>query len=110
MANSAREKELLSKLFGSGDGDAQAGNLSSAGRKLLQSIHPELYTDVALLMLFTGLVVGLHFFYYEVKMLKRPVERQSLPQLCLALVSSTLLGLGYFFLMASADLYAVSNH
>ena len=88
------------------DAAAEDGQLSPAGHMLLHSIHPELYSDLGLLLLFLGAVMALHFLYYEVAMLRKPFNRPVYMQLCLAIVASCFSGLGLFFLYAWAGLYS----
>ncbi|CAE8633168.1 unnamed protein product, partial [Polarella glacialis] len=66
--------------------------MSPAARALVGQIHPELHNDVALLLLFVGMLFSLYFLYYEVSMRKQPEERRLLPQLFVALLASGLLG------------------
>eukprot|EP00435_Cladocopium_sp_Y103_P021771 s69_g5.t1 len=95
--------EQMSAMEGAMEG---AIPISAAGQILLRNIHPELYSDVGLLLLFLGIVVGLHFLYYEVAMLRKPFNRPIYMQLFLAFVASFFSGLGLFFLYAWAGLYS----
>uniref|UniRef100_A0A7S4VBR2 Dolichyl-diphosphooligosaccharide-protein glycosyltransferase subunit OST5 n=1 Tax=Alexandrium monilatum TaxID=311494 RepID=A0A7S4VBR2_9DINO len=74
-------------------------------REFLARLHPEIYSDVALLLIFIGSLVGLHFLYYEVSMLKRPHERGLFGQLIAALFTSVCLGFGAFLLLVWAGVY-----
>mmetsp|Transcript_74532 Transcript_74532/g.230344 ORF Transcript_74532/g.230344 Transcript_74532/m.230344 type:complete len:89 (-) Transcript_74532:269-535(-) len=79
--------------------------IPAATREFLARIHPEIYSDVGLLLLFVGGVIGLYFLYYEVSMLKRPHERGLFGQLLAALFTSVCLGMGAFLLLAWAGVY-----
>mmetsp|Transcript_63321 Transcript_63321/g.137786 ORF Transcript_63321/g.137786 Transcript_63321/m.137786 type:complete len:91 (-) Transcript_63321:90-362(-) len=77
-----------------------------AARQMLNMIHPELHGDVAKLFLALGFLLTVYFLYYEVSMLKRPMERRLIPQLFVAFLASALLGLGFFLLLFWAGVYA----
>eukprot|EP00420_Gonyaulax_spinifera_P020540 CAMPEP_0197908168 /NCGR_PEP_ID=MMETSP1439-20131203/66281_1 /TAXON_ID=66791 /ORGANISM="Gonyaulax spinifera, Strain CCMP409" /LENGTH=89 /DNA_ID=CAMNT_0043529639 /DNA_START=66 /DNA_END=335 /DNA_ORIENTATION=- len=84
---------------------AETKEIPASARVFLNKIHPEIYSDVALLLLFAGAVMGLHFLYYEVSMLKRPHDRRLLGQILAALLASVFLGFAAFFLLAWAGVY-----
>uniref|UniRef100_A0A7S4VMI1 Dolichyl-diphosphooligosaccharide-protein glycosyltransferase subunit OST5 n=1 Tax=Alexandrium monilatum TaxID=311494 RepID=A0A7S4VMI1_9DINO len=74
-------------------------------REFLARLNPEMYSGVALFLIFIGSLVGIHFLYYEVSMLKRPHERGLVGQLLAALLTSVCLGFGAFLLLAWAGVY-----
>eukprot|EP00931_Biecheleriopsis_adriatica_P032929 TRINITY_DN19155_c0_g1_i1.p1 TRINITY_DN19155_c0_g1~~TRINITY_DN19155_c0_g1_i1.p1 ORF type:complete len:110 (+),score=18.23 TRINITY_DN19155_c0_g1_i1:19-348(+) len=98
--------KLVTPLHAAAMGQQVLDRVSASGRIFLQKIHPELYSDISLLLIFIGVVMALHFVYYEVAMLKRPLERRLFPQLVIAITASFFLGLGFFFLYAWARVYA----
>jgi len=94
--------------YNSGAGHAESKleiQMSPSARSFMQRLHPDLYCDIALLLLFLGSLFTLHFFYYELSIMKCPYERQLVPQVFVALAASFLLGFGMFFLLAWAAVY-----
>lgn len=79
--------------------------LAGLSSQFIAKIHPELHFDIAVLLLFLAFLLAFYFVYYEVSMLKRPHERQLLPQLCVSLLASLLFGFGSAFLFVWAGVY-----
>jgi len=85
--------------------DAMVKRIPQQTRMFLDLIHPSLYGDIGIILVFVGAVLMVHFLAYELSMLKRPQARKLLPQLCVASVASNFLGFGSFFLLVWAGVY-----
>lgn len=86
-------------------GHRRGVRLPRSTKLFMKQIHPELYVDLALPLMFVGGVLTVHFLYSEASRLTRPVERGLAMQLFTALVASVSLGYGIFFLLAWAGVY-----
>lgn len=78
--------------------------LPPTARRFMRQIRPELYGDVAAVLLAIGGLLAVHFVRYEVMMLGR-MQRVLLPQLVVAFFASAFFGFGGMFLLAWAGVY-----
>lgn len=96
-------------LGGAPPSEPPQGELSVAmpaqAKAFMEKIHPELYFDIALLLMLVGSVLTLLFLHHEVAGLAQPYKHNTPRQLFVAAMASMFLGVGIFFLLAWAGIY-----
>mmetsp|Transcript_19439 Transcript_19439/g.45189 ORF Transcript_19439/g.45189 Transcript_19439/m.45189 type:complete len:128 (+) Transcript_19439:138-521(+) len=81
--------------------DSEA-HLSPKAQRILSLIHPELYLDIASLLLLLSVLLVLRFLWYEFSMLCVAGPRSFWRQIIVAVAASSLFGFGYTTLLAWA--------
>mmetsp|Transcript_53525 Transcript_53525/g.98998 ORF Transcript_53525/g.98998 Transcript_53525/m.98998 type:complete len:135 (+) Transcript_53525:124-528(+) len=79
-----------------------AAPLSPKAQRILSKIHPELYLDIASLLLLLSVLLVLRFLWYEFSMLRIAGRRSFWRQILVAIAASSLFGFGYIVLLAWA--------
>jgi len=75
-------------------------------RSVLLAVHQKDQVSVAVLLFMVGCLFTMRFLWYEVRMMGKPQQRRTLPQLFVALFASAFLGCGNFCLMTWAGVPA----